>query len=418
VPSGIAVASPGKIPDPGPSAKPKPTAVSGSIGAQAVAIAKRYLGIPYVYAGASPKKGFDCSGLTMYVYAKLGVTLNHYSGDQFHQGYRIGRNQLKPGDLVFFYGKKAPDHVGIYVGNDRFIHAPHTGDVVKISPMAGHYDKVFVGAVRPYGPGPAIVFPVVGRATYSNTFSSTPKGLLPGNDIIAPKKSLVVAAENGTVKFYTKSKEAGCMLYLYGVSNRTFEYLHLNNDLTNRNDNTGRCVAGTAYAAGLKNGQKVKAGQVIGYVGDSGIANDTQPHVHFEVHKSSPVNPYPYLNKAQRLLFAVLPGTDFTLTVDGDVISATASSLTISVSTIRAWPGGLVFRNVNRNLTVSVEADADIELAGPEIASSGMVRTTLASVEAGQGVSIRTTPGPVTLNALLGKKNALKAFEVILSATS
>jgi hypothetical protein len=113
-----------------------------------------------------------------------------------------------------------------------------------------------------------------------------------------------------------------------------------------------------------------------------------------------------------------MPGTDFTLTVDGDVISATTSSLTISVSTIRAWPGGLVFRNVNRNLTVSVEANADIELAGPEIASSGMVRTTLASVEAGQGVSIRTTPAPATLNALLGKKNALKAFEVILSAMS
>jgi murein DD-endopeptidase MepM/ murein hydrolase activator NlpD len=419
VPSGLAAASTGTIPpDPKPSGKPKPTAASGSIGAQAVAIAKRYLGIRYVYAGASPKKGFDCSGLTMYVYAQLGISLNHYSGDQFHQGYRVLRNQLKPGDLVFFYGKKAPDHVGIYVGNDRFIHAPHTGDVVKISPMAGHYDKVFVGAVRPYGRGPAIVFPVVGRATYSNTFGSTPKGLLPGNDIIAPRKSLVVAAENGTVKFYAKSKEAGCMLYLYGVSNRTFEYLHLNNDLTNRNDNTGKCVAGTAYAAGLKNGQKVKAGQVIGYVGDSGIANGTQPHVHFEVHKSSPVNPYPYLNKAQRLLFAVMPGTDFMLTVDGDVISATTSSLTISVSTIRAWPGGLVFRNVNRNLTVSVEANADIELAGPEIASSGMVRTTLASVEAGQGVSIRTTPAPATLNALLGKKNALKAFEVILSAMS
>jgi len=413
--AGLAAASPGTIPDPG-QPSPKPAPVSGSIGARAVSIAKRYLGIPYVYAGASPKKGFDCSGLTMYVYAQLGIPLNHYSGDQFHEGYRIQRNQLKPGDLVFFYGKKEPEHVGIYIGNGQFIHAPHTGDVVKISPLAGHYTDVWSGAVRPYGLGPPIVFPVVGRATYSNTFSSTPSGLLPGNDIIAPKKSLVVAAENGTVKLYTKSKEAGCMLYLFGVSGRTFEYLHLNNDLTNKNDNTGKCVAGTAYATGLKNGQKVKAGQVIGYVGDSGIANGTQPHVHFEVHKTGPVNPYPYLNKSQRLLFAVMPGNTFTITVDGEVVSSTATTLTFDISTIHAYPGNLVFKNVNRNLTVDVADDADIELAGPDLASAGMVKTTLASAEAGQDVSIRTTPGPVSLNALLGRKSALEAFEVILSA--
>ena len=383
-----------------------------------MAIAKRYLGIKYVYAGADPKKGFDCSGLTMYVYAQLGISLNHFSGDQFHEGYRILRSQLKPGDLVFFYGKKVPEHEGIYIGNDQFIHAPHTGDVVKISPMAGHYDSVFSGAVRPYGLGPPIVFPIVGgSAQYANTFNTTPKGILPGNDIVAAKKSLIVATENGTIHYYTKSKEAGCMLILDGVSGRTFEYLHLNNDLTNKNDNTGKCVAGTAFATGLKDGQKVKAGQIIGYVGDSGIANGTQPHLHFEVHQSGPVNPYPYLNKSQRLLFAVLPGSDpFTITVDGDVISATATTLTFSVGTIHAYPGDLVFKNVHRNLTVNISSDADIELAGPDLASAGMVRTNLASAEAGQGVSIRTTPGPLTLNALLGQKGALEAFEVILSA--
>jgi NlpC/P60 family/Peptidase family M23 len=352
----------------------------------------------------------------MYVYAQLGIKLPHCSGDQFRMGVRVAKNQLQPGDLVFFYGKKDPGHEGIYIGEGEFIHAPHRGDVVKISPMAGHYSKVYVGAVRPYGLGPPIVFPVVGKARYANTFNSTPKGLLPGNDIIAAKKSLVVAAENGTVKFYTKSKEAGCMLYLYGVSGRTFEYLHLNNDLTTKNDNTGKCVAGTAYALGLKGGQKVKAGQVIGYVGDSGIANGTQSHVHFEVHKSGPVNPYPYLNKAQRLLFAVLPGSSFTITVDGDVVSTTATTLTFSVSTIHAWPGDLVFKNVNSNLTVDVAAGADIQLAAPDRSSTGTVKTTLASAEAGQGVSIRTNPAPVTLNALLGKKNALEAFEVILNA--
>ena len=414
--AGAASASPGTIPDPKPSAKPT-AARSGSIGAQAVAIARRYLGIKYVYAGANPKKGFDCSGLTMYVYAQLGISLSHFTGDQIHEGYRIQRNQLLPGDLVFFYAENGmPGHEGIYIGKDQFIHAPHTGDVVKISPMKGHYDKVYVGAVRPYGLGPPIVFPVVGKATYSNTFASTPKGILPGNDVIAARKSLVVAAEKGTVKLYNKYKEAGCMIVLSGVSGRTFEYLHLNNDLTNKNDNTGKCVAGTAYAPGLRDGQKVKAGQVIGYVGDSGVANGTQPHVHFEVHKTNPVNPYPYLNKSQRLMFAVLPGGDFTITIDGEFVSSTATTLTFAVETIHAWPGDLVFKNVHRNLTVNVASDADIELAGPDLASTGMVKTSLASAEAGQGVSIRTTPTPVSLNALLGKKGALEAFEVILTA--
>ena len=146
----------------------------------------------------------------MYVYAQLGIRLNHYSGDQFHEGYRVQRNQLLPGDLVFFYGKEgARARTASTSATGQFIHAPHTGDVVKISPMAGHYYKVYSGAVRPYGLGPPIVFPIVGKATYSNTFGSTPKGMLPGNDIIAAKKSLVVAAENGTVKSTPSPRRPG-----------------------------------------------------------------------------------------------------------------------------------------------------------------------------------------------------------------
>ena len=205
--AGVASASPGKVPDPQRSAKPQ--AVSGSLGAQAVAIAKRYLGIRYVYAAANPKKGFDCSGLTMYVYAKLGIKLTHYSGDQFHAGYRDHAEPVEARRPRLLLRQEEPRHVGIYIGDGDFIHAPQTGDVVKISPLAGHYTGVFSGAVRPYGLGPPIVFPIVGKATYSNTFRSTPKGLLPGNDIIAPKKALVVAAENGTVRFYTKSRKPG-----------------------------------------------------------------------------------------------------------------------------------------------------------------------------------------------------------------
>jgi len=110
-----------------------------------VAIAMRYLGVPYRWGGASPSTGFDCSGFTMYVYAQVGVSLPHYTGSQYAMGVSVSRSQLEPGDLVFFDGL---GHEGIYVGNNQFIHAPHTGDVVKISSISGWYASTYVGARR------------------------------------------------------------------------------------------------------------------------------------------------------------------------------------------------------------------------------------------------------------------------------
>jgi cell wall-associated NlpC family hydrolase len=110
-----------------------------------VGIAMRYLGTPYVYGGASPG-GFDCSGLVMYVYAQVGVSLPHSSYAQYSMGVPVSRDQLQPGDLVFFDGL---GHVGIYAGGGTFIHAPHTGDVVKISSLSeSWYASTYVGARR------------------------------------------------------------------------------------------------------------------------------------------------------------------------------------------------------------------------------------------------------------------------------
>jgi cell wall-associated NlpC family hydrolase len=116
-----------------------PSQYSGVVG-----IAMRYLGVPYVWGGASPS-GFDCSGLVMYVYAQVGVSLPHSSYAQYGMGVPVSMSDLQPGDLVFFYGL---GHVGIYVGGGNFIHAPHTGDVVKISSLSGSYASAFVGARR------------------------------------------------------------------------------------------------------------------------------------------------------------------------------------------------------------------------------------------------------------------------------
>jgi cell wall-associated NlpC family hydrolase len=124
-------------PDPGVS--PPPARYGGVVG-----VAMRYLGTPYVWGGASPG-GFDCSGLVMYAFGQIGVSLPHNAAAQYGYGTPVSRGALQPGDLVFFDGL---GHVGIYVGGGSFIHAPHTGDVVKISSMTGWYAATYVGARR------------------------------------------------------------------------------------------------------------------------------------------------------------------------------------------------------------------------------------------------------------------------------
>jgi len=132
-----------------------PNVPTNTLGGQAVRLAYEFLGVPYVWGGAAPT-GFDCSGLTMYVYAQLGIKLGHYTGFQYFEGRRISRDQLQPGDLVFFHANTAgvPQHEGMYIGAGAFIHAPQTGDVVRISSLFdARYGLSYVGAVRPYAAG-------------------------------------------------------------------------------------------------------------------------------------------------------------------------------------------------------------------------------------------------------------------------
>ena len=108
----------------------------GSGHSSVVAIAQRYLGVPYVWGGASPS-GFDCSGLTMYCYAQVGVGLSHGATDQQHASTPVPLSALQPGDLVFFGSASYSHHVGIYVGGGSMIHAPHTGAVVSYGSIGG-----------------------------------------------------------------------------------------------------------------------------------------------------------------------------------------------------------------------------------------------------------------------------------------
>jgi hypothetical protein len=267
-------------------------------------------------------------------------------------------------------------------------------------------------AVPKKGAVPVLIFPVAGTATYIDDFGQARAGgTLQGNDLRAAKKTPVVAVEAGKVKFWTTSASAGCMLYLYGDSGTTYMYIHLNNDLTMRNDNRGKCVPGVSYARGLKDGAKVSAGQMVGYVGDSGDANGIASHLHFEVHPGggAAVSPYPYLQSAQHLLFFAKVGTPFTLALAGTVVTATDTTLTLQLATLQAFPMNLKLKGLTQQVVLAVPPTAVVQQKPP----AGPGARLLAAYE-GEPVVVWTQPALATTKAMLGTDGALSAALVQL----
>jgi hypothetical protein len=257
---------------------------------------------------------------------------------------------------------------------------------------------------------PTLIFPVAGDVTYIDDFGQArPGGTHQGNDLMGVKKTPVVAVESGKIEFWTTSANAGCMLYLRGDSGTTYDYIHLNNDLTMRNDNRGKCVPGVAYARGLKDGARVQAGQIVGYLGDSGDANGIASHLHFEVHPNGgdAVSPYPYLQSALRLLFFAKVGTPFTLALTGTVVSATDTSLTVQVSLLQGFPMNLTLKSLTKPLTLTVPTTAVIQ-------QKSVTSPRLLAAYEGEPVVVWTLPSLVTMKAMLGTDGALTAALVQL----
>jgi hypothetical protein len=266
-------------------------------------------------------------------------------------------------------------------------------------------------AASPSKPVPRLIFPVVGTVEYTDDFGE-PRAGGPhqGIDILADRRAPAVAAEAGTVKLWTTSATAGCMLYLHGDSGTTYVYIHLNNDLTARNDNRGSCVAGTAYAPGLKDGARVGAGQLVGFVGDSGDANGLHPHLHFEVHPNdgAAVDPYPYLRKAQPLIFSARSGTTVTLGLAGTILSSAQGTLQLKTTSIQSNTSKTI--TLSRKIVLTLADDASVSVDLPSLTFG------LDALMPGMQATVYTLPVRATLAAQRGDAQVLTAARVMLSA--
>ena len=262
--------------------------------------------------------------------------------------------------------------------------------------------------------GSPIVFPLIGDYPYTMNFGDPRvQGSHQGIDIEnVPWRTPAIAAEAGKVKWWTTSARAGCMLYLYGKSGTTYLYIHLNNDLTEASEDKGGCKLGTSFA--VEDGAKVTAGEQIGYVGDSGDAEGNH-HLHFEVHPKDgdAVNPFPYLNAGERLLFPARLGTQFSLGLRGTPVAAGAGALELAVTSVRWWPGGqwtpvVGTRSVKVSLATSAAVDSTLvgALSRPEL------RTLQAKTAPAATVTAFTKRARVTPEALRGADGALVVARV------
>jgi hypothetical protein len=253
---------------------------------------------------------------------------------------------------------------------------------------------------------PRLVFPLVAKTElWDNYGDPRGNGRHAGIDMENPWRAPVVAAEDGRVQ-YSASELGGCMLYLYGGSGTTYMYIHLNNDLTRRNDNRGRCVKDVAYA--VPNGAKVTAGQQIAWNGDSGDA-DGNPHLHFEVHPhdGADVNPLPHLERASRPLFAARRGSPFRLGLRGELVTAGPGTLSLEVERARRYPGGRWLQIEPRTVELAVPVGVEIAPSLGRIAVSSP-QTPRAPVR----ISVFTLKANATPEALVGTAGALQVGRV------
>ena len=257
------------------------------------------------------------------------------------------------------------------------------------------------------------VFPVLGPGKYFDDFGAPRhSGRHEGIDIMSVRWAPALAVENGNVEF--NSGGWGCMLYLHGDSGTKYLYVHLNNDLTAKNDNRGKCVPGVAFAKGLKSGQRVEVGQHIAYVGDSGDADGMQPHLHFERHPGGggPTNPFRWLNRLPRLLYTAPAGSQVSLALRATVVSTVLpDKLRIRIQSARPYPGGVRVDHSSRGATVSVPSTATFETRGGFLAMPN-----LELLKRGDPLVVWTQSAVSTINSQLGRSLVAERVQLLQPA--
>jgi hypothetical protein len=246
-----------------------------------------------------------------------------------------------------------------------------------------------------------LVFPLVAKTDlWDNYGDPRGNGRHAGIDMENPWRAPVVAVEDGRIKYW-ESGLGGCMLYHYGASGTTYLYIHLNNDLTPRNDNKGACVKDVAFA--VPDGAKVTAGQQIAWNGDSGDASGN-PHLHFEVHPNdgADISPFKHLKRATKPLFAARKGAVFSLGLRGSLLAAGAGAATLEVDRVRQYPGGRWLEIDTRELELTVPLGADI---APSLVQLG--GSTLRALKKPVAVSASTLKANATPEAIVGAPGEL-----------
>lgn len=253
---------------------------------------------------------------------------------------------------------------------------------------------------------PRLVFPLVAKTDlWDNYGDPRGNGRHAGIDMENPWRAPVVAAEDGHVEF-AQSRLGGCMLYLYGRSGTMYLYIHLNNDLTARNDNKGGCARNVTFA--VSNGARVSAGEQIAWNGDSGDASGN-PHLHFEVHPNgaADVNPLRHLKRATRPLFAAKHGSEFSLGLRGQLIAAGAGTIELQVERVRHYPGGRWLEIDPRRLVLIVPPEAAIALSVGQITGAE-----LRAFRTPVPVVVRTVRAKTTVDAIVGSAGTLHISRV------
>jgi hypothetical protein len=251
------------------------------------------------------------------------------------------------------------------------------------------------------GAVPRLVFPLVAKTDlWDNYGDPRPNGRHAGIDMENPWHAPVVAVEDGRVE-YSQSALGGCMLYLYGRSGTMYLYIHLNNDLTAKNDNRGGCVEEVTFA--VPDGAKVTAGQQVAWVGDSGDASGN-PHLHFEVHPSggTDVDPFRYLKRASKPLFAARTGSVFSLGLRGSLTSAGAGAANLDVDNVRLYPGGSWLNVDTRGVELTVPLGADVAPSLGQLTAS-----TLRALKSPVPVAAFTLKANTTPDAIVGAPGVL-----------